>query len=72
VTGAGDRHSVGFWNLSSQDLMVTVAGQRIVLPRGRSATVQVPRQFTWQVEGRPPLVEQVPAGESAMEIVIRQ
>lgn len=64
--------SVGFWNLSGQDLVLHVAGQRVALPRGKSATLQLERRFVWQIEGRPQLVEEVPAGESAREIVIRR
>lgn len=72
TAGSGDRVSVGFWNLSGQDMVVVVADQRVTLLRGASTTVQAPRQFTWQVAGRPMLSEAVPIGESAWEIVIRK
>jgi hypothetical protein len=70
--GVGDRASVNLWNLSGQDLAVLIGGQRLFLPRGRSVNVSVARQFTWQIEGRAVLAEQVPAGEAGLEIVIRQ
>ncbi|HXG09433.1 MAG TPA: hypothetical protein VNK04_06560 [Gemmataceae bacterium] len=66
------RASVGFWNLSGRDLVLLAGGQRLLLPNGRNVTLELDRQFSWQVEGRPAMVEQVPANESAMEIVIRQ
>jgi len=72
VKPAGERCSVAFWNLSKQDLVLKVGGQRQVLGRGKSMTLNLDRQFVWQVEGREPQAEQVPANESALEIVIRK
>jgi hypothetical protein len=69
---ANGRVSVGFWNLTGQDLVFQAGGQRLALPRGRNVTLELDRQFTWQVEGRPALKEQAPAGEPAMAIVIRR
>jgi hypothetical protein len=69
---ASGRTSVAFWNLSDRDLVLLAGGQRLLLPRGRSATLELDRQFTWQVEGRPAIAEQVPANESAWEIMIRR
>lgn len=69
---AEGRVSVNFWNLSDRDHVLVAGGQRFLLQRNRSATLQLDRQFVWQVEGRPALPEQVPAGESALAIVIRR
>jgi hypothetical protein len=67
-----DRCSVAFWNLSGQDLSLKVDGQARPLPRGRSVTLTLGRQFVWQVEGREPQKQEVPMKEAALEIVIRR
>jgi hypothetical protein len=69
---AGDRCSVAFWNLSAQDLTLKVDGQKRILPRGKSLTLELDRKFVWQVEGREPEAERVPANETGLEIVIRR
>jgi hypothetical protein len=69
---AADRCSVAFWNLSGQDLGLKVDGQSRLLPRGQSVTLTLGRQFVWQVEGREPQKQDVPANEGALEIVIRR
>jgi hypothetical protein len=69
---AADRCSVAFWNLSGQDLTLTVAGQKQTIVRGKSLTLELDRQFVWQVEGRESQAERVPATESGLEIVIRR
>jgi hypothetical protein len=67
-----DRCSVAFWNLSDRDLTVLVAGQSVSLPRGRSVQMELDRQFTWQIDGRPAVSERIPANESAWDILIRR
>jgi hypothetical protein len=67
-----DRCSVRFWNLSGRDVVLTVDGQSVYLAAGRSMTRELPRQFVWQVQGRAGQGERVPAGEGALEIVIRR
>jgi hypothetical protein len=66
------RYRVGFWNVTGRDLTLTVDGQSRVLPRNQSVTLTLGRQFTWQVDQRAPLAEDVPAGRSTLEIVIRR
>jgi len=68
----GERCTVGFWNTTDRDLVLRVLNSVQPLQRGRGVTLTVPRGFTWQVDGRELKVEQVPAKESGMEIVIRR
>lgn len=66
------RCPVGFWNLTGQDLTITVANQTHTLPRGQRLKVDLDRQFVWRVEQREPQNQRVPDGEAALEIVIRR
>jgi hypothetical protein len=66
------RSSVSFWNLSSGELTLKVGDQRTTLPAGRSVTLNLERQFRWQIEGREVQSSQVAAGETGLEIVIRR
>jgi hypothetical protein len=67
-----ERVQVGFWNVSGRDLTLTVDGQRRVLPRNRSITLSLGRQFVWQVDERTAQNEDIPAGNSTLEIVLRR
>jgi hypothetical protein len=69
---AGDHCSVGFWNLSGQDLIVHIDGKARTLERGRKMLLDVGRQFEWQVDGREPHKENIATGEQALEIVVRR
>jgi hypothetical protein len=69
---AGDRCLVDFWNLTGRELSVLVDGQQHVLSPGKSQPVDVGRRFVWKMDGRDPQAEQVAAGDSAVEIVIRR
>jgi hypothetical protein len=64
--------TVAFWNYSDRNIILTVDGQRWQLPRNKGITLDLPRAFTWQTDGRGAEQEQVPAGSSGMEIVIRR
>jgi hypothetical protein len=66
------RCSVSFWNLSSRELVLKVGTQHITLPVGRSTTLDLEREFAWQIEGRKAESGRVAANESALEIVIRR
>jgi hypothetical protein len=72
ATSAGAVCTVAFWNYSDRDVTLTVDGQRWRLPRSKGLTLDVPRAFAWQADGRAASQEQVPAGNSGMEIVIRR
>jgi glyoxylate utilization-related uncharacterized protein len=69
---AGDRCSVGFWNVTGGDLTLKVDGQAHTLARGKSLTLELGRQFTWQVENRDVQAEKLAADKVGLEIVIRQ
>jgi hypothetical protein len=67
-----DRCTVGFWNLTDQDLTLAVQNQSRDLPRGKSLSLDLPREFVWQLKGREVHTERVATGESGMEIVFRK
>jgi hypothetical protein len=68
----GDRCSVSFWNLSGKELTLKIGEQRIPLGSGRHATLDLDRQFTWQIEGRSSESGKVDSTNSALEIIIRR
>ncbi|MCS6852086.1 MAG: hypothetical protein NZ700_13065 [Gemmataceae bacterium] len=68
---ADDRCVVSFWNQASRDITLRIDNQTRVVPRGRGLTLELPRQFSWQVDGRPTVVERVPPGAGAYEIAVR-
>lgn len=67
---SSDRCAVGFWNLTSADVVLRIGDQTHRLPRGKSLKLDLGRQFVWQVDNREPQTEQV--SEAAIEIVIRR
>jgi hypothetical protein len=68
----GSRCTVGFWNNTGQDLVLRIDGQSRPLPNGRGVSLELPRVFVWQVVGREPQSERVPAEQTGVEIVIRR
>ncbi len=68
---ARDRCRVGFWNLSGKDVTLVIDGQARALPRDRALTLELPREFAWQVDQQPARTEHVAEGKSAHEVVIR-
>ncbi len=48
------RCRAGFWNVTGRDLKLTVNGQQRFLPRDRALTLEVDRQFSWQMDNHPP------------------
>lgn len=68
----GQRCGVGFWNNTGQALVLRVAGEARTLPPGKGITLELPRDFVWQVGNREPRTERVPAEQAGMEIVIRK
>ena len=70
---AAERCTVDFWNLTDRDLLLRIdGGPAQVLPRGKTLPVSVPRQFTWEVQGRQSQPTRIDLGESALQIVIRR
>jgi len=49
-----------------------VDGQSRTVMQGKSLAVDVPRRFTWQIEGRDVNQENIAMGEAALQIVIRR
>jgi hypothetical protein len=66
------RCSVSFWNVSDKALVLKVDGRRLSLARGRSVTLDLDRQFTWQIEGREEHAQTVAKTEHALDILIRR
>jgi hypothetical protein len=66
------RVQVGFWNVSGRDLTLTIDGQPYALPRNRSITLDLGRQFTWRIDRRAPQSENIAEGNSTLEIVLRR
>ncbi len=66
-----DSCRIGFWNLTGRELALTVEGKRFTLAKNRSLTMDVSRNFAWQIEGRPQHVERVPEGQLTHDLVIR-
>jgi hypothetical protein len=67
-----DRVQVGFWNVSGRDLTLTIDGQQHILPRNRSITLDLGRQFTWRIDRRAAQDENIPEGNATLEIVLRR
>ncbi|MBL8798722.1 MAG: hypothetical protein JNM56_32815 [Planctomycetia bacterium] len=67
-----ERVTIGFWNHSSKDVVLTVDHESRTLARGQSLQLTLPRQFVWQVDERRPQNENVPAGQGGVDIVIRR
>jgi hypothetical protein len=69
---AAGRCSVSFWNLSGQELVLKVGERRVPLANGRRATLELDREFTWQIEGRNAQTARIATNDTAQEIVIRR
>jgi len=63
---------VSFWNYSGRDVKLRVDGETRTIAAGRGLTLELPRDFVWQVDERTPETERVPSREPALEIVIRR
>jgi hypothetical protein len=69
----GERCTVDFWNLTDRDLILRInGGPAQILPRGKNVPVAVPRQFTWELQGRESQTTRIEGGDSALQIVIRR
>jgi hypothetical protein len=64
--------SVSFWNLSPVEMTLKIGEKRTTLPAGRNVTLDLERQFQWQIEGREVQKGQVAANDKGVEIVIRR
>jgi hypothetical protein len=66
-----DRCRVKFWNLSGRDVTLVIAGKAWQLSKDRAVTLDLDRQFAWQIQGGTQRIEQVPEGLAAHEVLIR-
>jgi hypothetical protein len=64
------RFALTVWNLSAGDLTVRIDGRDLPLPRGRSASLEVGRDFTWEADGTPHS-EKVPEGRPGVTLTLR-
>ncbi len=66
------RCSVAFWNLTGRALTLRIGGQERTLPPGRSLTLELPREFAWNVVGREAEAAHIPSAHTTAEILIRR
>lgn len=66
------RCSVGFWNQSGRDVILRIDGQPRILSRGEGVTIDLPHRFVWQVDERTAQMENVPAQQTTVDLVIRR
>jgi hypothetical protein len=69
---AKDHCKVGFWNLTGRDLEINVAGKTRTLPKDQALTLELDRQFTWNLVGQPPASERVADDRPFHEIILRE
>ncbi|MFO0965486.1 MAG: hypothetical protein U0793_07855 [Gemmataceae bacterium] len=69
--GASDHCKVGFWNLTGKDVELNVAGKTLRLRKDQATTVELERQFTWNIVGQPPAQERVAEDRAFHEIILR-
>jgi hypothetical protein len=72
IKPTADRCSVGFWNLTGKELTLKIDGQTRTVAAGKSLTLDLARQFVWQVMGREAQNSTVPTADLGVEIVIRR
>lgn len=69
--GSEDRCKVGFWNITGQDVTLTIDGKSRMLAKDRAVTIDLGRDFTWQITGREPRRERVPQETNVLEVILR-
>jgi hypothetical protein len=67
-----DRCRVGFWNLTGRDVTVQVEGKSVVVLRDKAVTLDLDRQFIWQIAGQTQHIERVPEGQPTYEVIMRE
>lgn len=65
------RCKVGFWNITGEEVSLTIDGQTRTLAKNRAVTLELERTFVWQVSGRPPQTERVPDNQNLFEVIVR-
>ncbi len=71
-TPTKERLKIGFWNLTGRDITLTVAGKVRTLAKNRSVTLDLEREFSWQLDRLPAHIERVPDGLAVHEVVMRE
>jgi hypothetical protein len=69
---AKNRVRVGFWNLAGRDVTVSIDGKAYKLAKDRAITLDLERQFAWQIANQPMHVERIAEGQFSHEVVIRE
>lgn len=72
VTDPVAKRSIGFINKSERDVMLTVAGKLVALPRGQFLRLDLPATFTWQIRGEQEREVTVPDTAPGVSVVIRK
>jgi hypothetical protein len=70
--GESDRCSVAFWNLTGQTLNLHINGRDVSLAPNKSATLDLPQTFAWQIQGREAEATRIPSDRGTAEILIRR
>jgi hypothetical protein len=70
--GDTDLCSVAFWNLTNQTLALHVNGRDVSLAPNKSATLELPPTFAWQIQGREAEATRIPTDRGSAEILIRR
>jgi hypothetical protein len=71
IEGSPSRCKVGFWNVTGQDVTLTIDGKSRKLAKDRAVTVELERDFVWQITGREPRRERVPEEANVLEVILR-
>ncbi len=72
ISAENNTCQVGFWNISNRDVVLKVGGRTYDLEKNRSLTIDLPREFSWQIGSAGRNQEFVPEDRNSYEIVIRQ
>jgi hypothetical protein len=64
--------TITFWNWSGRDQTLRIDGQTRLLPSGKGLTLDLPRQFVWQVGSQQARVERIGARETVREFAIQR
>jgi hypothetical protein len=68
---ATPRCKVGFWNLAGRDVVLNIDGKSQIVPRNRSVTLELARDFVWRVDEQPAKTERIADDKATHDIVIR-
>ena len=72
VTTPSSLRLVTFYNFSSRELTLTIAGREVVVPGKHSVEAQLPTKFEWQIGDTLQTSGTIPDSASGLDIVIRK